>query len=243
MGYYQTDDMGNDPAVVLIDLDDTICRYRRSTGDLLEVGFDRTGVEPFFTVEEYVRWIPKVTGNSPLDLREKCFRGIAREKGRSEVLAEKVAANVPERDPTAVEFVPGADRALAFLSNRYDLGLVSNGVPEAQQTKLETLGIADMFDVLTFGTPETGVKPRPEPFRQALDSLGCSQEEAIHIGNSLEADVAGAQAAQVPAVWLKTGQRDPTAPSPEYVIDEMSALHDDPLPWEAPPASAEEPPG
>jgi HAD superfamily hydrolase (TIGR01549 family) len=223
--------MGDDTAAVLFDLDDTLCRYPRSTDELLADAFDRTGVDPFFTAAEFRAWIPKVTGTSALDLREKCFRGIAAEMGLSEDVAERVAANYPERDPTDVAFLPGAERALETLSERYSLGLVSNGAPHTQRRKLETLGIEGHFEEVAFGTPEIGIKPDPAPFHRVLDGLDIAPGRAVHVGNSLESDVAGANAAGVPAVWLRLDGAPADDITPEYVIDGLAELHHEPHPW------------
>jgi putative hydrolase of the HAD superfamily len=223
--------MGDDTVAVLFDLDDTLCRYPRSTDELLAEAFERTDVDPFFTAAEFQSLIPKVTGTSPLDLREKCFRRIAAAKGRSERVAERIAANYPEREPTDVEFVPGAERALEALAERYRLGLVSNGTPETQRRKLETLDIEEHFEEVGFGRPEIGVKPDPAPFHRVLDGLGIAPDQAVHVGNSLESDVAGARAAGVPAVWLRLDGASPDEIAPEYVVEDLADLHDDPLPW------------
>lgn len=37
------------PDAVLFDLDDTLCRYRRSGSELLAAAFERTGRDPFIT--------------------------------------------------------------------------------------------------------------------------------------------------------------------------------------------------
>ncbi|WP_261567728.1 HAD family hydrolase [Frankia gtarii] len=50
-------------------------------------------------------------------------------------------------------------------------------------------------------------KPRPEPFRLALDHLGLAPGEAWHVGDSLTADVAGANALGIPVVWVNRRRR------------------------------------
>ena len=50
-------------------------------------------------------------------------------------------------------------------------------------------------------------KPRPEIFEQALELLGVPREEAVHVGDSLTADVSGATLAGLRAVWVNRGGR------------------------------------
>jgi hypothetical protein len=40
---------------VLLDLDDTLCEYRRDGSDLLGVAFETVGADPFFEFGEYCR--------------------------------------------------------------------------------------------------------------------------------------------------------------------------------------------
>lgn len=223
--------MPTDPSVVLFDLDDTLCRYPRSTVDLLAIAFERADADPFFTATEYLAQIPTVTASSPLDLREKCFRAIAEEKGYPVESAERVAANYPERDPTNVEFLPDAEQVLDSLAEHYRLGLVSNGAPDTQRVKLETLDIGDYFEVTVFGTPETGIKPDPEPFDHAVNALDVDRSRVIHVGNSLASDVRGAQAAGIRVTWLRTDDTPRSAVPAEFIIDELAELHHEPHPW------------
>lgn len=232
--------MDSDVDAVLLDLDDTLCTFPRSTADLLAEAFERTGVDPFFTAREFHDRIPEVTADSALDLRKQCFRMLADERGRSRDLAERVAANYPERDPTDVQRIPGAAAALDALSERYPLGLVSNGAPGTQRAKLATLDLDSYFDVAVFGTPETGVKPDPAPFHRALEALDVAPEHAVHVGNSLASDVAGARAAGVLTVWFCREDAADPDPAPDHAVDDLAAFHDDPLPWHS--ATADSPP-
>lgn len=45
-------------------------------------------------------------------------------------------------------------------------------------------------------------KPRPEPFRLALDLLGLAPDQVLHVGDSLTADVRGATALGIPVAWV-----------------------------------------
>ena len=67
------------PDAVLFDVDDTLCRYRRSGAALLAAAFDRTGQEPFITVDEYHDRYPEFVDDSDSmrDLRAQCFAAIA----------------------------------------------------------------------------------------------------------------------------------------------------------------------
>jgi FMN phosphatase YigB (HAD superfamily) len=76
---------------------------------------------------------------------------------------------------------------------------------------LEGAALRERLDALAI-SHDVGVrKPRPEIFAAALDALGVLPAEAIHVGDSLEADVAGAAAAGLRTVWITRCVADPDA--------------------------------
>ncbi len=68
-------------------------------------------------------------------------------------------------------------------------------------------------------------KPSPRVFQQALAVLGLSAEEVLHVGDSLSADVAGARAAGIGAVWVnRRGRPVPDGLDPAFVIGQLTDL-------------------
>jgi putative hydrolase of the HAD superfamily len=51
------------------------------------------------------------------------------------------------------------------------------------------------------------MKPHPAIYRQALEELGVAPSEAVMVGDDLRADIGGALAAGMRAVWVR---RPPT---------------------------------
>lgn len=213
---------------VLFDIDDTICEYRRSGEEILAVAFDRVGVDPFFDVTEYIDRYREFTDESEdmQDLRERCFAAFARERGEDPATARAVAqAYADERDHTDVRFRTGARETLDVLDGEVRLAAVTNGGPGMQSTKLDALGIADRFETVVHAGYDAPSKPSPEPFYEALSTIGVEPAAALHVGNSLRSDVAGAQAAGVRSAWLTNGVTDPD-PEPDYVLESMEELAD-----------------
>lgn len=217
---------------VLLDLDDTICVYERSAAEVLSAAFDAVGVAPFFAADEYLARFDEFVdaGGAIGPIREACFATFAEEAGRDPAVGRAVAdAYATERDQTAVAFAPGARRALDALHERYPLGLVTNGDPGLQAPKLDSLDIAGRFDVVVHGGVDAAYKPDPEPFHLALEELGVPVDRAVHVGDSLEADVAGAHAADLRSVWLAddTATVDAT-PEPHHVVESMHEVAAEP---------------
>lgn len=101
---------------------------------------------------------------------------------------------------------------LAQLHGELKLGVCSNftHTPAALRV-LEEAGLAPHLDAIVV-SEEVGVrKPRKEIFDEALRRLGVSAEEAVHVGDNLAADVAGAAAVGMRTLWLTRCVRDPHA--------------------------------
>ncbi|HAW60992.1 MAG TPA: HAD family hydrolase [Pseudomonas sp.] len=100
-----------------------------------------------------------------------------------------------------VEIFPDVQPTLEFLANHYTLGVITNGNADVRR-----LGLADYFQ-FTLCAEELGIgKPDPHPFRQALRLGGALPEQAVHVGDHAEDDIAGAQQAGLRAVWFNPGQ-------------------------------------
>ena len=217
---------------VLFDLDDTLCTYERSADDILELAFDRVGVDPFFDGAEYVGRLGEFSeaGDDIRDTRRAAFGTFADEAGHGRAVGEEIAdIYTDERDQSNVRFLDGAERALDALADAYRIGMVTNGDPWMQSQKLAGLGIEDRFEVVVHGGHDAPYKPDPEPFHLALDELGVAAERTVHIGNSHAADVTGAHAAGLRSVWLADGP-PPYGhdPEPHHVVESVGEVADEP---------------
>lgn len=118
----------------------------------------------------------------------------------------------------------GANEALALLGQRYRLGMVTNGIPDVQRTKIDATGLADRFDVIVVSGELAVGKPDPAIYRQALQELGASPEETIMVGDSFARDVVGAQALGIRAVWISMGRPQPDHAEPWMVVQSLAEL-------------------
>jgi putative hydrolase of the HAD superfamily len=67
---------------------------------------------------------------------------------------------------------------------------------------LERTGLRPLVDAVVISAELGVAKPDPAIFRAALDRLGAALDGAVHVGDSLEHDVAGARAAGLEAVLV-----------------------------------------
>jgi len=116
------------------------------------------------------------------------------------------------RRPTA-----GTAALLAAVKQRARIGIISNNLLEEQQEKLRVCELESFVDALVVSEVVGVSKPDPEIFRVALDRLHCPAPEAVMVGDSWTADIAGARAAGIRAVWFNPTRvpRPEEAPVPQ----------------------------
>jgi HAD superfamily hydrolase (TIGR01549 family) len=101
------------------------------------------------------------------------------------------------------QLVSGAVALLERLREEgLKIGLVTNNTVAEQTGKLKRLGLESLIDVLVISEAAGFPKPDPRIFALALEQLGCAPDETIMIGDSWSADIAGARAAGIRAIWL-----------------------------------------
>ena len=91
---------------------------------------------------------------------------------------------------------PEAREVLVGLSGRYSLAIISDtGLTPGRVLRqiLEADNIIGFFTHLTFSDEIGRSKPHPDAFLTTLKALGGKPSEAVHIGDLLRTDIAGAQ--------------------------------------------------
>ena len=101
--------------------------------------------------------------------------------------------------------VSGAMSALQVLHGSFPLGLVSNGYPEVQHIKIDSLKIRNLLE-FTLISEEVGIrKPDPEIFLMAAQMIGVEPPKCLFVGDSYENDVIGANGVGMQTCWLNRG--------------------------------------
>ncbi len=87
----------------------------------------------------------------------------------------------------------GTLETLNYLQTKYQLHIITNGFAEAQDKKLTNSNIKHYFKTVTNSEMVGVKKPNPKIFNFALKSANATANESVMIGDSLEADIEGAQ--------------------------------------------------
>jgi putative hydrolase of the HAD superfamily len=104
--------------------------------------------------------------------------------------------------PTKTNLFEGARKVLAYLQKKYTLHIISNGFKETTLTKMDLSGLNPYFSNVII-SEEVGVnKPDKAVFQYAIDKATAKVDESIMIGDSLEADIYGAQNFGMKAIFF-----------------------------------------
>jgi HAD superfamily hydrolase (TIGR01509 family) len=97
---------------------------------------------------------------------------------------------------------PKLDRALAALSKRFALALMTNNPRLIGEKSLEALGVRDRFSVLVGLDDTFSGKPAPEPFALVSRRLGMEPARCVSIGDRFDVDLAPAMELGMGAVLV-----------------------------------------
>ena len=121
-------------------------------------------------------------------------------------LAENLFSRLYFGVPTALWCLRAAGIRLAVVSNS-----------EGTITPLfERIGLAPFFELIVDSWTTKIAKPDPRIFRHVLDCLGVRPDQAVMVGDSLKADVEGAQSVGIPAALLDPYGFYPNVKVPRY---------------------------
>ena len=222
--------------VVLCDVGETLVHYKRSFSVTISAEAERLGAHvPMSDVrriadEEYDRAIrnPAARGSSADADRSRWFwQGMYQAMGRR--LGVSDPALLARRlfdEFTTVESYDAIDGARDALTRIRAAGLklvaASNWEPWLLDL-LDHLRLRECFDALAISGLVGVEKPDAAFFERALEIAQATPDETVHIGDSFYADVQGAWAAGVDAVWINA-RNAPPQPCP--TVDTIGAAAD-----------------
>ncbi|MHA1506401.1 MAG: HAD family hydrolase [Candidatus Asgardarchaeia archaeon] len=136
-----------------------------------------------------------------------------------------IHTNNLEPRPDLIETIVG------LRTKKYRIALLSDDVLDYVYRVLKKFRILDLFDVISSSEEIGKMKPHPDTFKLVLNRLGCSSQDAIMVGDSLERDIRGAKALGMRTVLIKKYPNEririrelPEDVRPDYVISNLIDL-------------------
>ena len=103
----------------------------------------------------------------------------------------------------STHLLEGAEPLLTHLSSQYHLSVITNGISYVQHSRLKRLNIGHHFQHVFISEEIGHSKPSEGFFNHVLDTLmDHPPQNMLVIGDSLNADIAGALQAALDACWF-----------------------------------------
>jgi len=119
-----------------------------------------------------------------------------------------------------IRIYPDVLHTLDFLKQGFVLGLLSNG-----NGYPERCGLPDRFSFVIFSQDAGVEKPDRRIFLKICQEAGCKPHQLMHVGDSLETDVAGANGVGAVSVWLnRDDTTNETGIMPDYQVRSLDEI-------------------
>jgi putative hydrolase of the HAD superfamily len=215
---------------IFFDLDHTIWDFDKNAEETLHELFELYQLRNLgllsatefiykYTENNHSLWAQYHLGLISKDLlRAERFRKTFVELGvHPDLVPEEFEADYVKISPTKTHLFEGAQKVLSYLQKKYTLHIISNGFRETTLTKMERSGLNPYFKNVII-SEEVGVnKPDKAVFEYALQKAQAEKEESIMIGDSLEADIYGAQNFGMKAIFFNPLNKEKPADVPEQI--------------------------
>jgi putative hydrolase of the HAD superfamily len=220
---------------IFFDLDHTIWDFDRNAEETLMELFEQynlpalglTSPQNFiqtYTENNHFLWAEYHLGKiTKEDLRSQRFRKTFMQLGVEPArVPHQFEADYVRISPTKTNLFEGSEKVLAYLQQKYSLHIISNGFKETTLTKMSLSGLNPYFKNVII-SEDVGVnKPDKAVFEYALNKAGAKKEESIMVGDSIEADVRGAQEFGMQAIFFNPLNRE----KPQDVLWQITHLEE-----------------
>lgn len=214
---------------LFFDMDDTLCdtqsaneRARQQLAEAAQAKFALTeagarafsaaylkGIYREWEEGQEARYMPVIKQHGEGAFRVQLVKDLLAQQGVAEV-ADKDGQWLQDKFDhdriAAYDFFPGVLDFLTDARKYFTLVVITNGPEYSQLPKVQAVNLAEHVDHILIGGLEPEQKPARSIFEKALQLANCEAHEAIHLGDSLAADIAGARNSCITSVWIQHQQ-------------------------------------
>ncbi|OMF69697.1 HAD family hydrolase [Paenibacillus glucanolyticus] len=222
---------------IIFDLDNTLLDYNQSEQTCMQQALEHYRLHEDLTWDEFWSvfgpinfkyWMNRTRNNH--DIRQvlehsftDTFLGLKRDFNQFREISETYWGFFCGSDHKE----PNADLILEHLHGKFALGVISNGIGEAQRQRLTTGGLFHYFDSFIISDEVKCWKPDPLIFEMALRELALSPSEVLYIGDSLTDDYEGAARAGIDFCYYnRRGKVFHDHHRPSYIISDLLQIKD-----------------
>ncbi len=136
-------------------------------------------------------------------------------------LAEAYLQQCPQKPHLMPHTLP----VLEYLNKRYEMSIITNGFSDVQDIKMSCSGLLKYFDHIITSEQAGKLKPHPQIFDFALQTVQLTKEACIMIGDNASTDIAGAQAIGMDQIYYDP-QNQQQATNPTYTVKSLQELQE-----------------
>lgn len=140
-----------------------------------------------------------------------------------EKLCEQLSDEYLQICPKKANLIPHALEILQYLSEHYQMTIVTNGFEDTQNVKLASAGIHRFFPNVITSQKAGCRKPSRGIFDYAMEVNNAKPEEVIMIGDNLMTDIGGAKNASIDTVFFNP-EKVPHQVQVNYEITSLAEL-------------------
>ncbi len=140
--------------------------------------------------------------------------------------AEALAVHYEESLSLQCEVETGAEELMTYLFSKYPVHVITNGLQKVQDHRWRLAGWDDQLHGITVSSVVGVKKPQPEIYQMAMKAVGVTDaSRCLMIGDSLQADIEGAQAIGMKACWYqRNGAVNDTDIKPDYIAANLTDI-------------------
>lgn len=135
-----------------------------------------------------------------------------------DILISELADAYIEHLSSYNHLLPNSREILEYLQPRYKMHIITNGFEEIQEKKMRNSNILGYFNHIINSEMAGVKKPDPIIFHLALERTGVLPQNALMVGDNLEADILGARAVGFHTIHLNV-HKDPLHSHGEIIDD------------------------
>ncbi len=175
------------------------------------------------------RYMPIIEQQSEQKFRLQLIHDLFAERA-IDTISDKMAQVLQDKFDSdrlkAFDFYPGIAAFLMEARKFFTLIVITNGPEFSQIPKIEQVRLTEHVDHIIIGGQEPEQKPAASIFSKALKLANCQAHKAIHIGDSLGADIAGAINSHITSVWVQHQQliESESVINPSHIVQHPSEI-------------------
>lgn len=113
-------------------------------------------------------------------------------------MADHFLDNISEKNV----LMPGTEKVISRLSEKYQMHIISNGFREVQYRKLIVTGLSPFFKSVVLSEEVKAQKPSRLIFEKALINVNARKSESLMIGDNYDADILGAKNFGIDQIYI-----------------------------------------